>query len=613
MCGIYGAISTESVTPSLLEGLNVLSYRGYDASGLVVCNEEGLGLRRSEGKLENLTKLLGQSPLEGGIGIAHTRWATHGDTSQRNAHPHMTEDVAVVHNGIIENHQELRQEMLSAGMAFFSDTDSEVIPVLVSYYLRQGYTNLEALSKCLSRLEGSYAIAAIFTSHPDKLYAARQDSSLIIGKGDTGMLLASDVIALGKGSESMYPLKDAEIAVISADGLNLFQQVEGHPPVVALGCVEWQAVPELDIAEGKNGFEHMMLKEIYEQGDVIERILNHYLHDCGRRVNTALQPGSNGMIEQLNIVACGTSYYAACTGRYWLESLAGIPTETDLASEFRYRNRPMSSHTSNLFISQSGETADTLAALRYARDIGCPCLSMNNVPTSTMALESDTILPTLAGPEVGVASTKAFTAQLTVLLMLTISCARHNGSMDFDTELELVRALKGLPRLFHRQLFNQEPIIKLAERMAECRSALFIGRGQSFPLAQEGALKLKEISYIHAEAYAAGELKHGPIALVDENMPVVVIAPPDELQPKTLSNLREVASRGGKVILIADAKAIKDTRDFISGAITMPEVASVLHPLLYTLPLQLLAYHVANIKGLNIDKPRNLAKSVTVE
>ncbi|MCL1038197.1 glutamine--fructose-6-phosphate transaminase (isomerizing) [Shewanella submarina] len=612
MCGIFGAISTQSVTPSLLEGLNALSYRGYDSSGLVVGGETGLQLRRSEGKIDNLVKLLGNSPLDGGIGIAHTRWATHGDCSTRNAHPHMTADVAVVHNGIIENYQSLRAEMSAEGMTFESDTDSEVIPVMVSFYLAQGMAPQQALYQSLSRLEGSYAIAAIFSSQPDRLYAARKDSSLIIAQGQAGIMLASDVVALGNSAELICPLTDGQLAVIASEGVRLYQTTAQNTQI-QIDNIPWQPAPKLDVADGKQGFEHFMLKEIYEQGDVIERILNHYLDINGRQLNTGLQPGQSAAIEALNIVACGTSYYAACTARYWLESIAGIPTDTDLASEFRYRNRPMSSHTSNLFISQSGETADTLAALRYAKAIGCPCLSMNNVPTSTMALESDTILPTLAGPEIGVASTKAFMAQLTVLLLLSIDCARHNGSMDFDQELSLIKALHELPSLFHRQLLTQEPIIRLAQMMATSDHALFIGRGQAWPLAQEGALKLKEISYIHAEAYAAGELKHGPIALVDEQMPVVVIAPPDELQPKTLSNLREVASRGGKIILIADSQAIEASSEFITAAIPMPQVDPVLFPLLYTLPLQLLAYHVAKEKGLDIDKPRNLAKSVTVE
>ncbi len=607
MCGIFGVINGGQVTHRLISGLKTLSYRGYDSAGIAVIGKGGLQRRRAEGKLDCLVGLLKNSPVEGSVGIAHTRWATHGAPTRRNAHPHMTPRVAVVHNGIIENYQALRNDLQKNGYRFESDTDSETIPLLITQYLDQGMDYDQALRQTITSLDGSFAIAAVFNDQPDLLYAACLGSPLVLSRVEGGYYLASDVNALGTGSCSICYLEDGDLARISRDEL-LITDANGELVKRAMHPVTTD-----ERCHDKQGYRHYMQKEIQEQPEVFNRTVAFYLSPGGAQVKLPKLPFKLEPLKRLAIIACGTSYYAGMICKYWMEGFAGLPVDVDIASEYRYRNTPLDKDTATLFISQSGETADTLAALRYARNAGQSCLSIVNVTGSSIAHESKSILPTLAGPEIGVASTKAFTAQLAVLLMLTLATARAKSQIDAAAEKRILKQMQQLPKAMSSILHDQLPFSRIAAKLQHVDNMFYLGRGIAFPLALEGALKIKEISYIHAEAYPAGELKHGPIALVDDRMPVVMIAPPGPLFGKSLSNLREVSSRGAKVILISNLEGVNEARDHIEDAIVMPDIEELLQPILYTLPLQLLAYHVAVLKGTDIDQPRNLAKSVTVE
>ena len=608
MCGIFAAINGRSVTRSLLSGLEALAYRGYDSAGIAIIGQQGLERRRARGKLNNLEETLQHHPLEGTIGIAHTRWATHGAATQRNAHPHMTPRVAVAHNGIIENYQALRNDLEREGYRFQSETDSEVIPQLITRYLDRGMDHQHAMREALSRLDGSFAVAAVFHDRPDMMLAARRGSPLVLGQAEGGYYLASDANALSAKCRKICHLEDGDLAYVRRDRLSITDR-DGQPVKRKMHVIDRAAA---DCS--KQGYPHYMLKEIHEQPEALKRTLSQFMSTVGPEVKLVHNQADLGRLQRLSIIACGTSYYAGMIGKYWLESLSALPTDIDIASESRYRHAPICRDTASLFISQSGETADTLAALRHAKAAGQVCFSIVNVDNSSMAHESDAILQTLAGPEIGVASTKAYITQLSVLLMLALHLAHRHQRIDQDQERDLLNSLKSLPEIMRNLLQTQDrPIQRIAAKLQQAGNMLYLGRGIGFPLAQEGALKLKEISYIHAEAYPAGELKHGPIALVDERMPVVMIAPPGELFGKTLSNLREVASRGAKIVLLSNQDGINAAADYIEDAIVMPDVAEPLQPILYALPLQLLAYHIAVLKGTDVDQPRNLAKSVTVE
>ena len=607
MCGIFGAININPVTGSLLTGLQNLAYRGYDSAGIAVIGRKGLERRRAQGKLDSLTAILKNKPLDGTIGIAHTRWATHGAANVVNAHPHMTAQVAVVHNGIIENYQALRTELEREGYDFQSDTDSETIPLLISRNLDHGMTYRQAIEAALALLVGSFAVAIVFNDCPDEIFVARRGSPLVVGEAEGGFYLASDSNALGGISHAVCHLEDGDIAGISRDKIDI-TDANGMPVVRAM-----QAMDVSESGGDKNGYRHYMLKEIHEQAGVLKQTTEHYLKPTGINIELPPLPFSLKRLQRLNIIACGTSYYAGLVAKYWMESYAGISVNVDIASEYRYRQTPLSDGNAALFISQSGETADTLAALEYSKTSNQHCVSIVNVINSTIARVSDALMPTLAGPEIGVASTKAFTSQLTVLLFLTLGTAHAKGLIDGEEARRQIEQLKKLPQIIDYFLANNRCVQRIAAKLQRANSVLYLGRGAAFPLALEGALKLKETSYIHAEAFPAGELKHGPIALIDEHMPVIIIAPPGPLFEKSLSNLREVASRGAKVILVSNECGVAAAGAHIDDALVMPDVEPLLQPLLYTLPLQLLAYHVAVLKGTDVDQPRNLAKSVTVE
>jgi glutamine---fructose-6-phosphate transaminase (isomerizing) len=607
MCGIFAIINNQSVTNSLMAGLGALSYRGYDSAGIAVVGFNGIERRRARGKLERLAKTLKAEPLEGTVGIAHTRWATHGAPTKRNAHPHMTSRVAVAHNGIIENYQALRNDLERDGYHFHSDTDSETIPLLITRFLDQGLPHIPALRAALKLLEGAFAVVLIFDDQPDMLFAARYGSPLVLGQSEEGHTIASDSNALGVNIDSLCHLQDGDLVCISRNDISINDE-DGKLVQRTMLTNENRSNQS-----SKNGYRHYMHKEIHEQPEVIKRTAANYVDIKNSKVKLPELKFNLDTVQRLSIIACGTSYYAGMIAKYWLEGFPGLPVNLDIASEYRYRNAPMSMDEVALFVSQSGETADTLAALRYAKAAGQDTLSIVNVDNSSMAYESGGVLPTLAGIEIGVASTKAFTAQLTVLVMLTISIARTNRLIDDQEEKRLLTEIEALPEVMDSFLLDEQKYKGIANKLKEAKHMIYLGRGIAYPLAMEGALKLKEISYIQAEAYPAGELKHGPIALIDESMPVVIIAPPGPLFGKTLSNLREVASRGAKVILISDQAGVDAADEFIDDAIVMPDIEPLLLPLLYTLPLQLLAYHIAVLKGTDIDQPRNLAKSVTVE
>ena len=607
MCGIIGIIGKDAVAGPLLDALKRLEYRGYDSAGIATLVDGGIERRRAEGKLENLVSRIQSEPIAGTTGIGHTRWATHGVPNEKNAHPHATKSVAVVHNGIIENFRVLRDELAAAGHELASDTDTEVVVHLITLGLERGDSPAEATKAALARLEGAFALGIVFAGEDDLMIAARQGSPLAIGIGDGEMYLGSDAIALAPLTSRIMYLEDGDWAVINAESVTVYGE-DGNEATREVRETELSG----DII-GKGGYEHFMLKEIYEQPQVIGDTLHSFVNPAERSITLPEFPFDPAEATKFTLIACGTSYYACLVAKYWFESLARVPVEADIASEFRYRGAAMPEGGVAVFVSQSGETADTLAALRYARDQGQKILSIVNVPESTIARESDAVLHTNAGPEVGVASTKAFTTQLTVLGCLVIRVAKDRGAIDAETEARLVGALTEVPARAAEVLNHDQRLRELAEEIAKARDVLYLGRGTSYPIALEGALKLKEISYIHAEGYAAGEMKHGPIALIDDGVPVIVIAPTDNLFEKTASNIAEVMARGGRVIFFSDTRGEKRLAGEPAATIALPEVDPFVTPILYAIPVQLLAYHTAVIKGTDVDQPRNLAKSVTVE
>ena len=607
MCGIIGIIGKDPVAGPLLDALKRLEYRGYDSAGIATLVNGGIERRRAKGKLKNLLSRIQSDPIAGTTGIGHTRWATHGVPNEKNAHPHATKSVAVVHNGIIENFQVLRDELAAAGHVLASDTDTEVVVHLITLGLERGDTPAEATKAALARLEGAFALGIVFAGEDDLMIAARQGSPLAIGIGDGEMYLGSDAIALAPLTSRIMYLEDGDWAVINAESVTVYGE-DGRKAA--------REVRETELSGdtiGKGGYEHFMLKEIYEQPQVIGDTLHSFVNPAQRSITLPDFSFDPAEATKFTLIACGTSYYACLVAKYWLETLARVPVEADIASEFRYRGAAMPEGGLAVFVSQSGETADTLAALRYAKDQGQKILSVVNVPESTIARESDAVLHTNAGPEVGVASTKAFTTQLTVLGCLAIRVAKARGAIDAETEARLVGALTEVPARAAEVLNHDERLRELAEEIAKARDVLYLGRGTSYPIALEGALKLKEISYIHAEGYAAGEMKHGPIALIDDGVPVIVIAPTDDLFEKTASNIAEVMARGGRVIFFSDTRGEKRLAGETAVTIALPEVDPFVTPILYAIPVQLMAYHTAVIKGTDVDQPRNLAKSVTVE
>jgi glucosamine--fructose-6-phosphate aminotransferase (isomerizing) len=608
MCGIIGILGRGPVAEQLVDSLKRLEYRGYDSAGIATLEGRALERRRAEGKLKNLEARLKTAPLSGHTGIGHTRWATHGKPTENNAHPHATERVAVVHNGIIENFRELREALEKKGTVFKTETDTEIVLHLVDGMLQRGMTPVEAVRAALSQLRGAFALGFIFSNDDDLMIGARNGPPLAVGFGDGEMYLGSDAIALGPFTDTVAYLEDGDWVVMSRKGATVYDR---NGAVVHRDALKQSASASL---VDKANFRHFMAKEIHEQPEVVGHTLARYVEMASERIALPVKlPFDFKDIQRISITACGTANYAGYIAKYWFERLARIPVEIDIASEFRYREAPLRKGDLAIFISQSGETADTLAALRYAKAEGVHTLSVVNVPTSTIARESETVVPTLAGPEIGVASTKAFTCQLMVLAALSIAAGKARGELSEQDEVKLVHALIEIPRLMASALSTEPQIEKLARDIAKTRDVLYLGRGTSFPLALEGALKLKEISYIHAEGYAAGELKHGPIALIDENTPVVVIAPHDKVFEKTVSNMQEVAARGGNIVLMTDAKGAAEATVQSLVTIVMPDMAATFSPMVYAVPVQLLAYHTAVVMGTDVDQPRNLAKSVTVE
>jgi glucosamine--fructose-6-phosphate aminotransferase (isomerizing) len=605
MCGIVGVLGQHEAAPLLVEALKRLEYRGYDSAGIATVNNGALDRRRAVGKLVYLSDLLVHDPLPGKSGIGHTRWATHGEPNTKNAHPHQSGPVAVVHNGIIENYKDLRAELAQHQITPQTDTDTETVALLTHHYIQQGMPHVDAARACLARLEGAFALAFLFDGEDDLIVAARKGSPLAIGHGDGEMYVGSDAIALAPMTDTITYLEEGDCAVLTRQTLDIFDESGAH--VTRPSRTINTDATRVD----KAGYKHFMAKEIAEQPTVLADALRAYLGG-----NTIVLPDTLpdfAKIDRLTMVACGTAFYACLTAKYWFEQLAQLPVEVDIASEFRYREPPITPRTVALFVSQSGETADTLAALRYCKGKADSILSVVNVAESSIARESDVALPIHAGVEVGVASTKAFTCQLNTLLLLALDAAVKRGVMTPDQLAEKLTQMRALPGLFNVALDRDPTMADAAHKIAEARDVLFLGRGLMYPLALEGALKLKEISYIHAEAYASGELKHGPIALIDKNVPVIVMAPRDSLFEKTVSNMQEVMARGGKVCLITDASGAEAAGADVWRTIILPSVDPVLSPLLYALPAQLIAYHAAIAKGTDVDQPRNLAKSVTVE
>ena len=608
MCGIIGILGQRPVAEHLVDSLKRLEYRGYDSAGVATLEGGRLERRRAEGKLKNLEARLQREPLKGHSGIGHTRWATHGKPTEHNAHPHATERVAVVHNGIIENFRELREELEKGGAKFVTETDTETVLLLVDSLLAKGLKPIDAVKAALPKLRGAFALGFVFAGEDDLMIGARKGPPLAIGYGDKEMYLGSDAIALSPFTDSVSYLEDGDWVVMSREGAT----VRDESGAIVQRQILKSAASSFLV--DKANYRHFMAKEIHEQPEVVGHTLARYLDMATEKVALPEElPFDFAKLERISISACGTACIAGQIAKYWFERLARLPVDVDIASEFRYREAPLRKGDLSIFISQSGETADTLAALRYAKEQGQHVMSIVNVPSSTIARESHVVMPTLAGPEIGVASTKAFTCQLTVLASLAIAAGRARGVLTEADETNLAHALVEVPRLMVAALTLEPQIERLARDIAKCSDVLYLGRGTSYPLAMEGALKLKEISYIHAEGYAAGELKHGPIALIDENMPVVVIAPFDRVFEKTVSNMQEVAARGGKIILITDPKgAAQATVDSLE-TIILPEMPATVTPLVYAIPVQMLAYHTAVIMGTDVDQPRNLAKSVTVE
>ena len=607
MCGIVGVLGNHEAAPLLVEALKRLEYRGYDSAGIATVQNGRLDRRRAVGKLVNLSDLLVHDPLAGKAGIGHTRWATHGAPSVTNAHPHQAGPVAVVHNGIIENFRELRAELRGYGLEFVTQTDTETVALLTQHHMAQGASPVEAARQTIAKLHGAFALVFLFEGEEDLLIAARKGSPLAIGHGDGEMFVGSDAIALAPMTDRITYLEEGDIAVLTRTSLEI-RDAHGELANRAVKTIQIEAA-QVD----KAGHKHFMAKEIAEQPRVIGEALRFYLSGEGNTINLPENGLDFTQVDRLSMVACGTAFYACLTAKYWFEQIAGLPVDVDIASEFRYREPPIPARTVALFVSQSGETADTLAALRYCEGKAARIVSVVNVAESSIARESDLALPIMAGAEIGVASTKAFTCQLTVLLLLALQAAHQRGRSTDEDLSDHLSALRALPVALNAALDLSGSIRKAARKLAEASDVLFLGRGLMYPMALEGALKLKEISYIHAEAYASGELKHGPIALIDKTMPVVVMAPRDALFDKTVSNMQEVMARGGKVMLITDAEGAAEASDQTWEVIVMPRIDAVLTPILYAIPAQLLAYHTAVAKGTDVDQPRNLAKSVTVE
>lgn len=614
MCGIIGILGINSVAERLMEGLKRLEYRGYDSAGIATLNQGEIGRRRASGKLKNLVRVVSENPIAGHLGIGHTRWATHGVPSEENAHPHMTERVAVVHNGIIENYRDLREMVQLPDSAYASQTDTEVIAHLLDHYLADGLSPADAVQKMLPQLQGAFALVMIFRGYEDMMIGARLGSPLALGIGEGGiggdeMFFGSDAMALAPMTNKICYLQDGDWAVVTRDDVTIYN---GDNMVVDRPITQ-SALTGAMI--GKGNYRHFMLKEIYEQPSVIGETLSAYLNPAEQTITLPEFPFDLRGIDRISISACGTAFYAGMVAKYWIESLARLPVELDFASEMRYRQSPLSPNGLAIFISQSGETMDTLEALRYCKSQDQKIVSVLNVAESTIARESDAVLLTKAGPEIGVASTKAFTTQLTVLACLAITLAKAQGKVSREQESHLASVLTEVPGRVAEVLNTDKAIETLSHTIAEARDVLYLGRGLSYPIALEGALKLKEISYIHAEGYAAGEMKHGPIALIDENVPIVAIAPTDNLFEKTASNIQETIARGGQVVFMSDAQGIAKMTAVADPicCIELPHVDGFVAPILYTIPVQLLSYHTAVQKGTDVDQPRNLAKSVTVE
>ncbi len=607
MCGIVGVIGVEPAAPLLLEALRRLEYRGYDSAGIATLLAGGIARRRAPGKLNNLAAELERDPLPGVVGIGHTRWATHGAPTQRNAHPHGTPRVSVVHNGIIENHAELRAELEAQGQVFETETDTETVAQLVDLHLQSGLEPVEAARRAFGRLEGAYALAMVFAGHPELMIGAQHGAPLAVGFGETAMYLGSDSLALAPMTRRIAYMQDGDWTVVTREGAAFF-----GPSGQAVNR-EIRLTVQTGAVVGKDGYRHFMEKELHEHPAAIGQTLARMLDPATRSVLLPSLPFDWAKVPRMTIAACGSTYYAGLVGRHWMEELARLPTDIDFASELRYRAPPMPKGGLGLLVSQSGETADTLAALRFLRGAGQHVMSVLNVPESTMARESDVVLETVAGPEIGVASTKAFTAQLTVLACLAVGAARARGTISEAREAALVAALLELPSKAGEVLANAAPIQRLAERMAEARDVLCLGRGACHAIALEAALKLKEICYIHAEGYAAGEMKHGPIALIDRQVPILAIAPSGPLFEKTASNVQEAGARGGQVVVFSDAAGCAKLRSISAEMIDLPTVDPFVAPILHAIAAQMLAYHTAVLRGTDVDQPRNLAKSVTVE
>ena len=607
MCGIIGIVGQENVAPLLLDGLKRLEYRGYDSAGIATLCQGQLARRRAEGKLRNLVRVVADDPIGGTVGIGHTRWATHGRPTLNNAHPHATARVSLVHNGIIENYRSLKAELDGRGVVFETETDTEVVVHMISAALADGLSPQDAAFGVIGRLEGAFALAIVFAGYDNLMIGARKGSPLAVGYGEDGMYLGSDALALAPLTNRLSYLEEGDRAVLTHAGVDIYddkgQRVD-RPPVQS-------AVSGAMI--GKGQYRHFMQKEIFEQPAVIGDTLHSLYNPEKRQVNLPDFPFDLATIPRLTVIGCGSAFLAGWTAKYWLECEASQPVEVDIASEFRYREAPMPAGGVSVFISQSGETSDTLAALHYAKSRGQKILSVVNVPESAIARESDMVLPTVAGPEIGVASTKAFITQLTVLACLSLAMGRAKGALGAEREAMLSRALGALPAHVSDFLHHDEALRRIAADLTEARGVLYLARGAMYPIALEGALKLKELSYIHAEGYAAGEMKHGPIALIDETVPIVACAPSGPLLEKVISNLQEAHARGGQIILISDAEGLARAGDIVKHPVEMPRVDPFVAPILYTVPIQLLAYHTAVLKGTDVDQPRNLAKSVTVE
>ena len=609
MCGIIGLVSDKEVSPTLLEGLKRLEYRGYDSSGIATVNNNKIERVRSKGNLSYLEEKLLNTSLPGNIGIGHTRWATHGTPEEKNAHPHITDKVAVVHNGIIENNNQLRNQLIESGVEFSSDTDTEVVCHIITSYLKSGLNSYDSIRATMNDIRGTYALGVLVANDPSKLYAVRGGSPLAIGSSDSENYIGSDTYSLSAYSDNITYLKDGDIAVIESHSYNIFDQFD------VIVHRERQSIIESVSLSEKGIFKHFMSKEIHEQPEVIGKSLSNYIDMDNGTLNMPNLPYDLASISNVTLVACGSSYYAGLISRDWFEKFTNIKVDVEIASEFRYREPPMDSSGLTIFISQSGETADTLAALRHCKSLGQKTISIVNVGDSTMCRNSDASLKIFAGPEIGVASTKAFTCQLGVLACLAIKIGISNGSLNRDQEKQYVQSLLSIPRLISNTLDKEDEIIDLAHDLSDITTTLYLGRGQMYPVSMEGALKLKEISYVHAEGYPAGEMKHGPIALLEKDLPVFMMAPSNHLYEKTVSNLNEVIARDASVILLTDEEGLNNIGYLKNKVKTfiVDKTDIITAPFVYTLPNQLIAYHIALLKGTDVDQPRNLAKSVTVE